>query len=447
MKRFIAIIVVLGTAGFLGYRVWDAYEAKQIADGKASGNGAGKKGGGQIVTVGTAEARQGQVREEIQITGALRPKEQVDVTAKVTGRVENVRVNIGDRVRRGDLLAELEDLEIQQQVRRATAAQEVVRATLAQRRAEMANAEADLERSRQLMEGGLIPRQEYESKQTSFRVVQAQVQLTQAQGEQAQAELNELRIRFEQMKIVSPIDGVIAERFVDVGAVISPATPVVRVVNLSTLITRANVPEREVSKLRLGNRALVVVDAFGDTTFEGKVSRISPVMDAATRSALVEVEIPNRDSNLRAEMFARVTLDLATLRPALLVPREALVYRGQQAGVYVLSGRRPMFREIEPGITQGNEVEVLANLAPGTTVVARGAAMITEGATIQVAGEAPRGRPGGDPAAGRERPVTGKKGPGPSSNNAQRPLQAVRTAAESAASTEAPMNPRSETTR
>lgn len=447
MKRFIAILIVLGVTGFLGYRVWDAYEAKKLADGKAGGKGAAKKGGGQVITVATAEARQGQVREEIQITGALRPKEQVDVTAKVTGRVENVHVNIGDRVRRGDLLAELEDLEIQQQVRRATAAQEVVRATLAQRRAELANAEADLERSRQLMEGGLIPRQEYESKQTSFRVVQAQVQLTQAQGEQAQAELNELRIRFEQMKIVSPIDGVIAERFVDVGAVISPATPVVRVVNLSTLVTRANVPEREVSKLRLGNRALVVVDAFGGTTFEGKVSRISPVMDAATRSALVEVEIPNRDGNLRAEMFARVTLDLATLRPALLVPREALVYRGPQAGVYVLSGRRAMFREVETGITQGNEVEVLANLAPGTTVVARGAAMVTEGATIQVAGETPRGRPDEEPAPGKERPVTGKKGPGPSSDNSRPPLQAVSAAAESAASQEAPTNPRSETTR
>lgn len=440
MKRLIVIIVVLGMGGFVGYRAWDAYQAKQEADGKGKGKAAGKKGGGmQVVSVGVAEARQGQVREEIQITGALRPKEQVDVTAKVTGRVENIRVNIGDKVRRGDLLAEMEDLEIQQQVRRATAAQEVVRATLQQRRAELANAQADLDRSRQLMEGGLIPRQEYESKQTSFRVVQAQVQLTQAQGEQAQAELNELRIRLEQMKIVSPIDGVIAERFVDVGAVISPATPLVRIVNLSTLITRANVPEREVSKLRLGNRAQVVVDAFGNTVYDGKVSRISPVMDAATRTALVEVEIPNRDGNLRAEMFARVTLDLATLRPAVLVPRESLVYRGQQAGVYLLSGRRPVFREVEPGINQGDEVEVLANLPAGTQIVSRGAAMVNEGVTVQIAGE--------DRRPGESQPAAAKKGPGPSSKNQQPPLRADRQAPESVASNETSTAPRSEPTR
>jgi membrane fusion protein, multidrug efflux system len=424
VKRIVVIIVVIGLAGFLGYRVWDAYQAKQVADGKMKGKGgAGKKGGGagRVVTVGTAQVRQGQVREEIMITGSLRPKEQVDVTAKVTGRVEVVRVNVGDRVRRGDLLAELEDLEVQQQVRRATAAQEVVRATLEQRRAEMANAQADLERSRQLMEGGLIPRQEYESKQTSFRVVQAQVQLTQAMGEQAQAELNELRIRLEQMKITSPIDGIVADRIVDPGAVISPSTPVVRVVNLSTLITRANVPEREVSKLRLGNRAQVVVDAFGDETFEGKVTRISPVMDAATRSALVEVEIPNRDGNLRAEMFARVKLDLASVRPALLIPREALVYRGQQAGVYVLSGNRPTFREIEPGLSQGNDVEVLANLELGTTIISRGAAMVSDGITVQFADE--------------DRPVTAQ--PGPNSTNKKQPLRADSTTPDAVAANQA----------
>ena len=412
MKRIIVILVILGFAGFVGYRAWDAYEAKQIADGKKAGKGGpGKKGAaaGQTVTVSVAEVRTGQVREEILITGSLQPLEQVDATAKLTGRVETMHVNVGDRVRRGDLLADLEDLELQQQVRRATASQEVVRATLDQRRAELANAEADLERSRQLMEGGLIPRQEYESKQTSFRVVQAQVQLTRAQGEQALAELNELKIRLEQMKITSPIDGIIAQRFVDVGAVISPATPVVRVVNLSTLVTRANVPEREVSKLRLGNRAQVVVDAFGDQTFDGIVARISPVMDAATRSALVEVEIPNRQGNLRAEMFARVQLDLASVRPAVLVPREALVYRGQQAGVYVLTGNRPMFRGVEPGISQGNEVEILSNLDPGTRIVSQGAAMVSDGITLQFADQ--------------DRPV--KAGPGgPSSENRKQPLRA-----------------------
>jgi hypothetical protein len=106
-----------------------------------------------------------------------------------------------------------------------------------------------------------------------------------------------------------------------------------------------------------------------------------------------------------------------------------------------------MFREIEPGVTQGGEVEVLSSIAPGTTIVARGAAMVTEGVAVQVAGDAPRGGQPEGGAPGKERPVTGKKGPGPQSGNSLQPLQAVRTSAENAASSETPSNPRSEATR
>lgn len=373
------LVAALLLAAAAGYRVWQARQANQSAGTRTGAPS-------RVVTVGTASVRVGQVREEILLTGALKPKEQVDITSKITGRVEKIYIHVGDFVKRGQPIADLEDSELQQQVRRATAAQKVVEATLAQRRAELANARADLERAKQLVESGLLARQDYEAKQTSFRVFQAQIQLTEAQGEQAVAELNELKIRLEQMRILSPMDGQIAERFVDAGAVISPATPIARVVNLSTMITRANVPEREVSKLRIGNRALVRVDAFGERVFEGKVTRIGPVLDAATRSALVEVEIPNQDIGLRAEMFARVTLDLAAQRPALLVPRQALVYRGQQPGVYVLQEGRPTFREADPGVLQGEEIEIAADLRPGMTVITRGATLVSDGVPVKVVG-------------------------------------------------------------
>lgn len=382
IKRLIATIVVLSLIGLAGYRIWQAHEAKKVADAKA-GSKKGGAGSG-VVSVSVAKAQSGQVREEILITGSLKPKEQVDVTSKITGRVQRVYVNVGDVVKRGDLIAELEDLELQQQVRRAEATQAVVKATLEQREAELTNAKADLERARQLMDDGLISRQEFEAKQTGYRVVQAQVQLTQAQGEQALAELNELKIRLEQLKVNAPINGQVAQRYVDVGALVSPQTPIARIVNLSTMVTMANVPEREVAKLRVGNRAIVRVDAFGDREFSGFVARISPVLDAATRSALVEVEIPNPANDLKAEMFARVTLDLGTMRDAVLIPRQALVYRGQQPGVFVLEGDRPRFREVEPGVIQGANVEVRANLSPGTTIVTRGATMLSEGIRVQV---------------------------------------------------------------
>jgi multidrug efflux pump subunit AcrA (membrane-fusion protein) len=150
--------------------------------------------------------------------------------------------------------------------------------------------------------------------------------------------------------------------------------------------------------LRVGNEAVVMVDAIPDQPFQGRVGRISPVLDAATRSALIEIDIPNPQQVLKAEMFARIRLDLGSMRDATLIPRDGLVYRGQQPGVYVLEGDRPVFRAIETGMTREDQVEVLANLEAGTTIVGRGATMIREGDRVRAAGA------GDDP--GRERGTT-----------------------------------------
>jgi RND family efflux transporter MFP subunit len=378
--------VVLGIA-LVAFGAWKFRASSQSDPTTAK---AAKKARGspmRQVTVNLVKAEKGVLNEKILITGALKPKEQVDVTFKATGRVEKIHVHIGDSVKVGDLIAELEQDELRQQVNRAKAALSVSQASLTQREAELSNAEAELARALKLQQDGLISIQDFEARKTSTEVVRAQVSLARAQREQAQAELRELNIRLSQTKVYSPISGQIAQRYVDVGALMSPTNPIVRVVNLSTLVTAANVPEREVGKLRVGNKATVHVDAFGSQAFYGRIARIAPVLDAATRSAMIEIEIPNPGGLLKAEMFARVELDLASTREAVLIPREALVYRGQQPGVYLLDNKRPMFRPIETGLTQGDKVEVLANLEAGRVVVGRGSSMISEGDRIVVAGE------------------------------------------------------------
>ena len=380
IKRVLTTVLLLAVIGFAAHRVWQRTQVRKQAGTKQSE----ASGIARVISVNVVEARDGRVRDRVEITGALKPKEQVDVSSKVTGRIIQIAGEVGSYVRRGDSIAGLEDSELVQQVRRATAAQAVVSATLQQRRAELGSAKADVDRAKLLLDSGLIARQDYDAKVTNYRVFQAQVALTEAQGEQAAAELRTLNIQQEQMRIKAPISGFVAQRYVDVGAVVSPTTPIVRLVNLSTLVTVANVPERQVGKIRQGMRALVHVDAHSDTAFEGRVARIAPVLDPATRTAFVEIEIPNRSNLLRAEMFARVTLQLESLRKAVLIPRESLVYRGTQAGVFVVEESRPMFRPIETGSAEGQEVEVLGNLAAGAAVVSRGAAMVSEGDRIKI---------------------------------------------------------------
>lgn len=385
IKTAFLLFAVAAAGIFFALRVREASKIQQEAARKT----ANKKGGARVVSVSTGKARVGRVRLEVLLTGALRPKEQVEVTAKATGRVEKLTHQLGDFVQKGDLIAELEDDELQQQVSRAKAALAVVAASARQRQAELANSKANLERYQKLVKDGLASRVDFEEKQTALEVVKAQLQLTEAQRGQAQAELNELLIRLEQTRINSPMNGHIAKRHIDQGAVVTPSTPIVTLVNLSTMVTMANVPEHDVGRLKVGNLATIEVDAFSGRSFQGKIARISPVLDAATRSATVEVEIPNPETGLRAEMFARVKLDLGSTRDAVLIPREALVYRGTQPGVFLLDRNRAVFHGIETGASMADDVEVVGNLQPGTTIVTRGASMLREGDQVTItSGEA-----------------------------------------------------------
>ncbi|MBM3740572.1 MAG: efflux RND transporter periplasmic adaptor subunit [Acidobacteria bacterium] len=388
-------LLVLGAAVLFGLRVRQTLEQQSQSTKKGK-----KDGAARIVNVNVSQARPGQVRQEILLTGALRPKEQVDITAKSTGRVEGLTYQLGDFVQKGAVIAVLEADELKQQVSRARAALSVVNAATKQRMAELENSKANFARSERLVKEGLLPRSDYESSRTAYEVVQAQLELSRAQEGQARAEIRELEIRLEQTRILAPMDGYVSKRHVDHGALVNPSMPILTLVNLSTMVTMAAVPEQEVGKLRIGTRARVEVDAFGEQSFEGRVARIAPVLDAATRSATVEVEIPNPGGRLKAEMFARVTLDLGAMRPALLIPRDGLVYRGSQPGVFMVDRGRSTFKPIETGQTLGNEVEVLANLQPGAQIVTRGSAMLREGDQLRIVNAESRGAQ--EPERGKE---------------------------------------------
>ncbi len=406
MKRTFLAIVVLAVLGFGAYRVWEASQAAARSSAGSAGKGLNRKGGGGPVAVALAQSRLGRIQERLSLTGALKPKETVDVSPKATGRLKTAVFRVGDFVKEGQLVAEMEDDELQQQVKASVATLAVAKASLDQREAELKNAKVEMDRARDLQRLGLISTQDVAARETGFQVVQAQVELARAQMQQAEATLRELHIRLEQTKIYAPMSGHVAQRFVDPGALLSTNTPILRLVNIATLVTDATVTERDVAKIRVGNQATIHIDAFGDQTFRGKVVRISPVLDASTRTASVQVEIPNRDDELKAEMFARVELNLQSTREAVLIPREGLVYRGQQPGVYVLEDGRPVYRPVETGLTSGDSVEVLSNLRPEVTIVGRGASMLRQGDQIVVVGR--EGQGNGGKQAGDSKPKGGE---------------------------------------
>ena len=378
MRKKVIVGLLVGLGALLAFRLYGALWGQ-------SAGGPGRGGpGGRAQPVEVAQAERTQLAENVSLVGSLRAKEQVDVAPKVGGRLVELRVDLGDTVRAGQLIARLEDGELQQQVRHAEAALQVSQAGVAQREAELENQKLETERHQSLERDGIISSQQAAQVQTQVRVAEAQVQLARAQTVQAEAFLEELRIRLSQTQVFSPIAGVVGRRYVDQGALLGANDAIVLVINLVRMVTVVNVPERELVKVQVNDAATVAVDALGGEEMMGRVVRISPLLDAQTRTAEVEIEIANTESRLKAEMFARVDLNLTLQREAVFVPRQALVYRGGEPGVFVVDSEVARFQSVLIGVADADRIEAVEGIDPGQLVVTRGANLLQNGDRIQV---------------------------------------------------------------
>ena len=375
-----------------------------VRESKSSG-----RGGGvaliRVPLVDTAIASEGSLEDKVSLVGSLRPIAEVQVMSKIAGRVEKVLVDVGDSVQAGQLMAQVEDREIQQQIQEAEASLSVVRASIRGREAELANVIRQVKRFRELHEQNLIARQDLDDLITRQQSAEAQLELGKAQATQAEANVNQFKINLDNTRSNAPMDGFVAKRNIHPGALVAVNTPIVNLVDLRTLRMVINVVERDIVRVNKGVSAEVSVDAFPRRTFAGKVLRVSPVMDPATRTGEVEIHVSNPGHLLRAEMFARVTLDLGGNRTGIVVPREALVYKGDQSGVFTLEGSVARFRPVEPGLTQQASVEIVQGLKLGEKVVAMGASLLKDGDQVRLKGEGPPpgrgGRSGGTSPASK----------------------------------------------
>src|SRR5678815_2712693 len=199
----------------------------------------------------------------------------------------------------------IEDQEIREQVRQAEAAFEVAKATIRQREADLELAKTNVERSRNLFQRQLLPQQTLDDAEAKYQSAQAALDLARAQNTQSQARLDELRITQQNTIITSPVNGFVSRRAVDPGAFVSANAPVVEVVDITRVRMVANIIEKDLRQIAVGDMARVEVDAFPGEDFMGRIARVSPVLDPATRTAAIEVEIANPQYRLKPGMYAR----------------------------------------------------------------------------------------------------------------------------------------------
>jgi RND family efflux transporter MFP subunit len=413
MKRLvvIAVIVVVGLAAVASYSGFFSKPPAEAASPNPGARGGGPPGGAGAfarppMTVEVAATSRADVSQALTVVGNLIGEQTVAIVPKAAGRLENVYVKLGDRVARGQRIAKIEDREILEQVKQAEAAFEVARATIRQREADLKFAETNLTRSRELFGRQLLPKQTLDDADARYQAAVAQLELARAQLTQSQARLDELRITLAHTVIPSPVNGYVARRSADPGAYVSQNAPVADVVDISLVRLVANVVEKDLRQIEAGEPAKVEVDAFPGETFSGRVARVAPVLDPATRTAQIEVEIPNSSHRLKPGMYARVTLTIAQRAKALTVPTNSLVQIEGRRGVFVAGGNTASFRAVEIGIEDVAHIEILNGLKDGDRVVTTGAAALQDGDRIVIAGQGPGGAGGArGPARGNARPT------------------------------------------
>ena len=234
-----------------------------------------------------------------------------------------------------------------------------------------------------------------------YAVAQSQLELVRAQRRQSEAEQRELSIRQEQTRITSPIAGMVSRRHVAVGAMVSSANPIVTVVSLNPMIVDAQAAERDITRIRRGLNVNVTIDSLPGEKFTGRIMRIAPTLDPQTRNGMIEIEIPNRNGALKGEMFARLNLDLGSSRETLLIPRDALIYRGDQPGVFTIEEEKAKYVPLETGLSETDKVEVLKGLKDGDTIITRGSNLLKDGDRVRVMDGNNRGGNGSGGAEGR----------------------------------------------
>ena len=327
----------------------------------------------------------------ITVVGNLIGAATVEALPKVAGRLESVSVRLGDKVTRGQTLAKIEDLEIQQQVKQSQAAFDVSAATIRQREADLRLAQTNLDRSRNLFERQLIPKQTFDDTDSRYQAAVAQLDLANAQYAQSKARLEELTINLSNTVIASPVSGFIGKRALDPGAWVTTNSSFISVVDIGIVRLVANVVEKDIRRIAQGLHTDVEVDAYPGEKFSGKVAHIAPVLDPTTRTAQIEVEIENSQFRLKPGMYAKVTFTVDKHDNALVVPTMALVDVGGNRGVFMAKqaeqGQVANFRKIDVGIVGNELVEVMNGLSEGERIVTTGAAALREGDRILLAGQ------------------------------------------------------------
>ena len=338
----------------------------------------------KALPVTIASVVQHEFADEISAVGTLKARVTSPLSPKVAGPVNQVLVDIGDRVKAGEVVIKLDRTNFALGVKQAQAALAAAQAAIPQAEARYEQAEKEYRRATDLLKEKVIPQLRFDASEAAFKTAREAVSSTRAQHDQAKAALEIALEHLKDAEIRSPISGTVVERNVEIGQVVAPGAQLFRIVDQTFLRLDVDLPEADIGRFAIGTAAVITTDAFSGHEFSGKVTVVNPMVDRKTRTFRMRIEVPNPAGNLVDGMFARVRLSLEKRSP-LAVPRDAL-QRLPGSGTYyvfVVQENKAHKRTVEIGAMNDQYAEVKDGLVEDDKVVTSGSGRLRSGMELR----------------------------------------------------------------
>lgn len=374
------------------------------------------------ITVEVAKAAEGQIESMVSYSGRVKPAQEIMVTAKQPGKVSKINFDLGQRVKAGQILFQLDKTDVMPQLNQAAAAVELAEINLKklsgstyeqqmiQLKAAMVSAEisykdakTNYEAIKILYEAGAESKFNYDRAQSQLKLAEQQYEtakanydLTEQKSAQeniaiAEAQLNQSKAAYDiaknaldNMNIKSPINGVVAAKNVKVGEFISNATVSFIIIDDSNYTIEIDVNEDVIGKIKIGDKAKIHISSISEEALSGTITATAPSADMKKQTYLVKISIDDPPDAIKGGMFAEVNLTIDRVENGILVPLSSVIDEEGKKYVFVLKGDKAIKTQVATGIFNDKEIHIIDGIAAGDTIVVKGQDFLKDESTVMI---------------------------------------------------------------
>lgn len=385
-KKIVLLALIAGFAAIAVF-AWQRYQESVKEEARKA-----QKRPEDAVVVNVVKAEHITMLDERVYSGTTQAWSTFDIDPEVSAKLVSLKFDIGDKIKKGDLIAQLDDSNYDQSVRQAEAELEVAKAKDVEVKAMLKLRKSQFERLQLLHERNATSDSEFENAESAMKVQEAALIQSEANIQNCEARLAAAKVKLDDTRIFADWNSGsdirhVGDRYVDEGSLVSPGKPILKIIEIDRIKARIPIIERDFRFLQVGQRAEVTTDAYPGVAFEGTVEMISNELAESTRTVVAILSIPNLDFRLRPGMFVRVRIVLSEHRDTQAIPPNAILTRNDQRGIFMIdpTDQTAMFVPVKTGLETRNRVEILSPVfKDNDLIVTVGNHMLETGKSVEV---------------------------------------------------------------